>query len=398
MRIEKPKMIKAINFTKVQINKLPTTQKGLSYYKDTKEKGLSLYITSNKIITFFIRKRINGKDERLLIGNFPEISIENARKQARIIKGKIAQGINPNEEKGELKQEITFGKLFNEFIERYSKKQKITWKYDEREVNRFLKSWFKRKISTISNQEIRLLHEKIGDENGLYQANRILERIRAIYNKAIEWGYKGNNPTHSIKKFKEQARDRFIQPDELPRFFKALEIEENYTARDYIYLSLYTGARKGNVLAMKWEEINFTSLEWRIPKTKNGDSLTIPLSDFATEVLEKRKLENEKLDLQDFQKQWVFPSLTSKSGHLEEPKKAWKRVLERAKIKDLRLHDIRRTLGSYQAISGASLQIIGKSLGHKSGQATQIYARMNLDPVRQSVDKALNLINNYKNS
>jgi integrase len=201
-----------------------------------------------------------------------------------------------------------------------------------------------------------------------------------------------------IKKFKEKARDRFIQPDELPRFFKALEEEESHISRDYIYISLYTGARKGNVLAMRWEEISFTTKEWRIPKTKNGDSLTIHLPELAIEVLEKRKTENEKLDLQDFQKQWIFPSLTSKSGHLEEPKKAWKRVLERAEIKDLRLHDIRRTLGSYQAISGASLQIIGKSLGHKSSQATEIYARMNLDPVRQSVDKALSLMNNYKNS
>lgn len=73
------KTIKQINFTKAEINKIPTPEKGLLYYKDTKEKGLSLYVTSNRIITFFIRKRIEGKDERILIGNFPEISIENAR-------------------------------------------------------------------------------------------------------------------------------------------------------------------------------------------------------------------------------------------------------------------------------------------------------------------------------
>ena len=114
------------------------------------------------------------------------------------------------------------------------------------------------------------------------------------------------------------------------------------------------------------------------------------------EVLEKRKEENEKLDLQDFQKQWVFPSLTSKSGHLEEPRKSWRKVLERAGIQNLRLHDIRRTLGSYQAISGASLQVIGKSLGHKSSTATEVYARMNLDPIKQSVDKAIDLMESYK--
>ena len=386
-----------INFTKSVIEKLPIPKKGLSYYKDSKEKGLSLYITTNSVITFFVRKRIGGKDERIIIGNFPEISLENARKQALIIKSEAAQGINPNQQKNNLKQETTFGDLFAEYMERYSKKNKRSWKYDEREINKFLPHWFKRKISTINNQEIRLLHEKIGRENGLYQANRLLERIRAIYNKAIEWGYKGDNPTKNIKKFKEQSRDRFIQPDELPRFFQAIEEEPNETAQDYIYISIYTGARKANVLAMRWDEINFTSQEWRIPKTKNGEALTLPLIKEALDILKKRKKEIEKLELQAFQKEWIFPSLASKSGHLEEPKKAWKRILEKANIKDLRIHDIRRTLGSYQAITGASLPIIGKSLGHKSGQATQIYSRMNLDPVRQSFEKAISFIGKYKN-
>lgn len=390
-------MIKAINFTKAEINKLPTPNKGLFYYKDTKEKGLSLYITANRIITFFIRKRINGKDERVLIGSFPEITVENARKKARIIKGQVAQGINPNSKKDEIKQEITFAELFSQFMERYSKKEKKSWKYDEREVNKFLSHWFKRKVSTITNQEIRLLHEKTRDENGLYQANRLLERIRVIYNKAIEWGYKGDNPTNNINKFKEKSRDRFIQPDELPRFFQALEEEENKVAKDYIYTSLYTGARKGNVLAMKWEQINFTTKQWRISDPKNGEPLTIPLSDLAINILKRRKIENKKLELTKVQYQWVFPSLSSSSGHLADPKKAWKRVLQKADIKDLRLHDIRRTLGSYQAISGASTNIIQKTLGHKSQAATAIYARMNLDPVRQSMDKALDLINSYKN-
>ena len=74
----------------------------------------------------------------------------------------------------------------------------------------------------------------------------------------------------------------------------------------------------------------------------------------------------------------------------------WRKVLERAGIQNLRLHDIRRTLGSYQAISGASLQVIGKSLGHKSSTATEVYARMNLDPIKQSVDKAIDLMESYK--
>jgi integrase len=243
-----------------------------------------------------------------------------------------------------------------------------------------LSHWFKRKSSTITKQEIQLLHERIRDENGLYQANRILERISSIFNRAIEWGWQGENPAQGIRKFREKSRDRFLQPDELPRFFSALEEEENTTARDYIMLSLLTGARKSNVLAMRWEDIFFERAEWKIPETKNGDSLTLPLSQNAVEILERRR--------QDTHSQWVFPADASKSGHFSDPKRAWQRVLTRAGIKDLRIHDLRRSLGSWQASTGASGFVIGKSLGHKSQQATQIYARLNLDPVRDSIEKA----------
>jgi len=84
---------------------------------------------------------------------------------------------------------------------------------------------------------------------------------------------------------------------------------------------------------------------------------------------------------------WVFPG-TGVTGHLVEPKKAWKRVLERAGISNLRIHDLRRTLGSWQAKTGASLVIVGKSLNHKSPSTTAIYARLDLDPVRESVERA----------
>ncbi|OGT11443.1 MAG: recombinase XerD [Gammaproteobacteria bacterium GWE2_42_36] len=369
------------NFTKGNIQKLPQPQKGISYFKDTKEKGLSLYITANAVTTFFIRKRINGKDERVIIGNFPDISVETARKQTRIIKGQVAGGINPNDEKRKIRQEITLGELFSEFMERYSKRQKRTWKDDEREMKRFLSRWFSYKISIITKRDIQLLHEQIKDNNGLYQANRLLERLRAMYNKAIEWGWSGSNPSNGIKKFKEKRRDRFIQPAELPRFFQGLEAEPNINAKDYIWILLLTGARKTNALAMRWEQIDWHREEWRIPDTKNGEPLTVPLVKKAIEILKSRRNSVQESE-------WVFPSNSIASNHFSNPKKAWARVLKRANITNLRIHDIRRTMGSYQAITGASLHIIGKSLGHKSQEATQIYARLHNDPIRASMEKA----------
>ena len=374
---------KDFNFTKSAILALPLPATSMDTYRDTKEKGLSLYITPAGAITFFIRKRIAGRDERVKLGTFPEMTVEQARTAALKTKAAIASGANPNLEKTKLREETTFAELFREYMERYSKPHKKSWKFDEREVNKFLSHWFGRKLSSISRQEVAKLHDKIGQGNGLYQANRVLERIRAMFNKAIEWGWDGANPSTGIKKFRERSRDRFMQPDELIRFHAALAKEKNETARDYILMSLLTGARKSNVLAMQWNEVNWERAEWRISETKNGEPVTVPLIPSAMSILERRRVTGNG--------KWIFPSESGKN-HYADPKKAWQRLLAEAQIADLRIHDIRRTLGSYQAMTGASLAIIGKSLGHKSQQATAIYSRLNLDPVRESMMRATDVI------
>jgi len=371
--------MRQFTFTKQTIQRLPLPATGMATYRDSKEKGLSLWITASGAVAFFVRKRIGGRDERVKLGTFPEMTVEQARIAALKTKAAIAGGANPNLDKTRLRQEITFGELFSEYMERYSKPHKKSWEFDEREVNKFLSHWFSRKISTITKQEIAKLHDRLGKENGLYQANRVLERIRAIFNKAIEWGWEGTNPSLGIKKFREKARDRFLQADELTRFHTALAQEPNETARDYILMSMLTGARKSNVLAMRWDEINWQRAEWRIAETKNGEPVIVPLLPAAIDILQRRRNGTNK--------PWVFPSART-SGHFADPKKAWQRLVKAAKIDDLRIHDIRRTLGSYQAITGASLTVIGKSLGHKSQQATAIYSRLDLDPVRQSLMRA----------
>jgi len=323
---------------------------------------------------------------------------------------------------------MTFGELFQEYMDRYSKVHKKSWKYDEREVNKFLPHWFGRKLSDIERSEVRALFERVYRNNGRYQANRILERIRAIYNKAIEWDWKGINPTVGIKKYREKSRDRFVLPDEMPYLIQSLNEDENHIARDYFQMLLLTGARRTNMLMMRWEEISWELKFWRIPDTKNGDPHIVVLVDKAIEILNERKRRTNS--------PWVFPG-DGLSEHFADPKRPWRRIVQRATINywldnhdfnerirnipnavdnfipvekrfeiiqayanehniilpkaltDIRIHDLRRTLGSYQAMAGASLQIIGQSLGHKSSQSTQVYARLTLTPVRNSIENAV---------
>jgi integrase len=377
-----------INFTKATLLGLPIPEKGTLTFCDTKEKGLSLYITSTGHKSFMVRKRIQGQDKRVVLGHFPEMTIEQARKAAQHIKGQIAIGKNPEEEKHKLSSEKTFGEAYELYMDRYAKveNKSSTLKEIERQTKRLLPYWSQRKLSSITRQDAQDMHNRIGREHGKYEANRALAYIRAIYNKIINWGWEGTNPAVKIQKFKEQKRDRFILHDELPKFMEALEAEPNRDMRDFFLMCLYTGARCGNVLSMRWEDIDFSINEWRIPDTKNGEPVRIPLIEQAFEIL------NNRLHLKE-STPWVFPSREhkkSKSGHLEEPKAAWKRILDRAGLKNLRIHDLRRTLGSYQAIAGVSLVVIGKSLGHKSPQSTAIYARLSNDPVREGMKAAFN--------
>ncbi len=144
-------------------------------------------------------------------------------------------------------------------------------------------------------------------------------------------------------------------------------------------MSLLTGARRSNVLAMNWNDVNLERGEWRIRETKNGTPQSVPLVPDAIAILEARKNSAVCAD-SDF----VFPG-TGESGHLVEPKKAWKIVLDKAGIADLRLHDLRRTMGSWQAGTGANLSVI---VNHKSTQTTAIYARLWMEPVRNSMETA----------
>nr|WP_253307700.1 site-specific integrase [Rickettsia endosymbiont of Ceutorhynchus assimilis] len=163
--------------------------------------------------------------------------------------------------------------------------------------------------------------------------------------------------------------------------------------KDYVYISLYTGARKSNVLSMEWKEINLTDKTWYIPahKSKNGIPHLLPLTEKAIEILSKRKKEKKNNN------KWVFPSpRKSKSGHFEEPQKSWHKIRQKAGIPDVRIHDIRRTTGSWMAINGASEYIIGKALNHKSPKSTKIYARLSIEPVRAFMEKATNSITDSK--
>jgi len=368
------------SFTKPQLEAIPFATSKRIIYHDTHKSagGLQLRVTVTSK-TFFIQKRVNGKPERVTLGKFPDMTIEQARKETAKLNATIAGGESVATAKRAKREEMTLQALFDEYMTR--RELDIKRPDKPRDIFRlFLTPWSNRKASQISHADVQTLMLKVGKTSGRPRANQVHVLLNAMYNAAItKWRLiKCENPAQGIAKFPEKSRDRFLQADELPRFFEALGKEPNPAIRAYILLSLLTGARKTNVLEMQWEQISFERAEWRIPKTKNGTAQTITLAPEAVEVLREREGCHET---------WVFPG-TGKKGHLCDPQKAWTRILERANIENLHIHDLRRSLGSWQAKTGASMAIIGKSLNHKSVSTTAIYARLDLDPVRDSVNRA----------
>jgi integrase len=370
-----------INFTKANLGALTLPERGKrADYQDIKTSGLQLRITFSGTKTFSVLRRIRGNLERITVGRYPDLTIEQARRKTAEINSDIANDVNPGAVKRGRRAELTFSDLFAEYLERHSKPKKKTWAEDKSQFHAYLvKPIGGRKLSLIDRAMIAVIHSSITRAGHPVTANRVKALVSSIFGWAISAGLWDKNPTIGIKFNKEKFRDRFIQGDELPRFFQALAEETNETMRDYFLLSLLTGARRANVLAMQWADVNLDRAEWRIEETKNHTPQTVTLSPEAMEVLQSR--------LPSQATKFVFPGI-GKTGHLVEPKKGWQRVLARAGLADLRIHDLRRTLGSWQAKQGTSLAIIGKSLNHKNQNTTAIYARLDLDPIRNSVNGA----------
>lgn len=377
-----------LHFNEKTIAALPIPKKedGSKIYYDDGCKNLCLIVSYGGSKTYYYLKYYQNRPMRLKIGKTTEKKLIEARAEVNKLNSMAANGTCPTNKRQILLKDISIKDFYyNHYRPKHSEpyKQPNSIHSDDYLVSLYLSKIANRKLLSLSKEELTGFFATLKQEHSVYIANRTLSLLCHMYNKAIEFGILPagtTNPVIGIRKFPEKSRDRFMSGAEIQRFFTALSEMPNDTFKNYIILSLFLGQRRNNLLSMRWADIDFDNRTAYFEHTKNGESLTIPLTEQAYNLL-KGMYDMRSSD------EWVFPSASSKSGHYEEPKKAWKKLLQNAQIENLRLHDLRRTLGSYQAIAGSSLQIIGKSLGHKSIAATQVYARLTDDPIRESMQR-----------
>lgn len=383
-------MTNAINFTKHAIENMPVTDYQYEV-KDTKTPGLIIRVNPGGKKTFMFFRRVSGKLLRVKIGYAHDISIEHARKKAILLNSQIISGVNPNEILKGKRKELTFKQLFEKYYLEHALVHTKRPGDNKATLEFHLKpSFWSRKLSEVTKQQLRDMHIKQGESRGKQQANRVLNIISAVYNFGIKQDlYEGNNPTIGIRRFKSNSRDRFLNSEELKSFFMALEHEEQIF-QDFFALSIFIGARKTAMLKMRYNQLDLELKRWRLSEdeSKNNDVNIYVLPDIAVEILKRRSKENDLLQVPS---EYVFPG-DGIYGHLIDPKRSFDRIKTRMGVHDIWIHDLRRTLASYMAINNTSLPIIGRALNHKSQVSTAIYARLSSDPVREAVNSATTLM------
>lgn len=339
-------------------------------FKDTVTKELYLAVQPTGKKAFYFAKSVNSKMKWIKLGEFPEIDTETARRMCASVL----------EDKSHVEGITTLGGLYVLYFDSKMKHCK-TCKKMQSIWNRHYKQWEGRPAAEITRLDVQTLHNEIGSKTPV-MANRALEILKAVYNFALDHDKIGFNPAQRVKKHREQSRTRYITKDEMPKFLEVIEEDIPSYYCSFFKILLFTGARSGVVKKMRFEDVDRKRNLWTIPgdQCKNGDEAAIVLCDEVITILFKMNYRHGD--------GYVFPA-NSKSGHLESVAKVWKEILKHSGLKDLQVHDLRRTLGSWQAEQGDSLKIIQETLTHRSEKSTQVYARVNKEPVRNSVDKAV---------
>jgi integrase len=355
-----------------------------------------LRVTPNGAKTYVLKYRIIGGRQRFhTIGRHgAPWAPDAARKEALRVLGAVAQGGDPAAVKGASRDAPTVATLCDRFLAEHAGpklKPTTTAEYRKTIASIIQPKLGLYRIADVTRADLARLHHTLRATPS--HANRALALCSKMFNLAEAWGLRpdGTNPARHVEKFRERKRERYLTTEELARLGAVLETAErdgkvipkegadavavSPFALAAIRLLLFTGARRGEVLALKWEYIDTDRGTARLPDSKTG-AKTLSLNAPALAVLARLpRLAGTP---------YVFPSLTRDGGHLVRVHDAWDAIRTAAGLDDVRPHDLRHSHASIGVSAGVSLPIVGKLLGHTVAQTTLRYAHVAPDPVREA--------------
>jgi integrase len=293
------------------------------------------------------------------------------------------------------KKKITFNEMADLFLEKYSKPKKRSWKSADRVFIRNMKPFFSGikltkitpmmiedyKMKRLENGAGRRAEEKVSNST----INRELQCLRKLFNKAIDWGYARINPVLKVDFLSEKGsiRKRVLSEDEEVRLIAAAPLY----LKHMILVALHTGMRKGEVLKLKWENVDFEAQEITIVETKDDEDRIVPMNPFLFNLLLPLKSQNGKTE-------YVFANPMT-GTHYVEIKRAFNGALDEADIEDFHFHDLRHSYASRLVRNGADLNTIKELLGHSSITTTQRYLHSQAEQKRRAVNSLVRHIYDF---
>ena len=364
--------------------------------------GLCVFLSGRK--GFILIYRAAGRQRRMTIGTWPSWSVVAAREEAKRLKRDIDRGEDPMDDRTSARHAPSMKDLIERFIDEHLPKLAATNAKDQISMlnGLVLPDWRTRKVADITQTDVDRLLTKIAvgrprpsktapkakrrtplkpAKPTPVRANRLGEVLRKMFSLAVTWKMRADNPATSFRKRPETARERFLSFDEIQRLADALCADADQRAAGIIRLCMLTGARCGESRTATFDQFNLDLAIWtkQAAYTKQRRVHRVPISHEAVALI---RLRGDAVP-----KGCPFLVPGDVPGQpVVDLKRFWERMRVQAEIPDVRIHDLRHTFASLLVSGGASLEMIGRLLGHTQIGTTQRYAHLIDSPLRAGVN------------
>ena len=350
-------------------------------------------VVSRKSKTFMFRGVFNGKKISTTLGKYPEMSLDQAINIVLAFQNKLKMGINPIDEIKKIENIPTLAHFFYKVYLPLAKLNKKSWKDD---VSRF-KNHIEPTLGNIQLNQITsaMLSDLMLEIKTEDRANATVNRSRALlssmFNVAFEREIIEQSPMSRVKKLVEQNQiERYLSDDELKRLMNVLA---NHHAHDIdnqiivgiVEMLLLTGARKGEVLNLKWSDLDENNHLWKLNENKSGKPRIIQLNSQAQQIIRRMS------------RKYLYVFANPKTGlPFNDIRKTFQKILEAAQIENFRIHDLRHNFASMAVNNGCDIYVVQHLLGHASPTTTQRYAHLRQDTLRNASEMLAERINSAR--
>ena len=353
------------------------------YIWDDQVIGFGLCLTRAGARSFVVRYRVDGRERKLTIGAYPDWSVSAAREEAKRVKRAADLGGDPLGMRDERRSAPIMAELVARYLAEHASRKADHAYRDQQSLMRrlVLPRLGKLRIDEVKHADIDRLHQHISETTPI-QANRVAQILRKMFNLAIRWEYRADNPVSGLVFNPEPPRHRYLTEDEIKRLTAVLADHPNRRCANVIRMLLLTGARKGEVMKAIWDQFDLEGGVWTKPSshTKQRREHRVPLSAAVVALLRDIRAGQPRFC------RFVFPG-DPPDHALTEISTFWEGVRRKANILDVRMHDLRHTYASILVSSGLSLPIIGALLGHTQPQTTARYSHLFDHPLREATER-----------